>query len=119
TLPELLKIMLKQPAFTIGPFFTATFFHLVVVLGGITAGIFACYLLKISLSVKVKTLLFATWVSILAPFSWFLLAQNHTSIHTVQCSVLWYLPFAILLYFLFAYLINTGLHLGIHKILLR
>ena len=43
-----------------------------------------------------SSLLICTWISLLAPLSWFVLAKPHTYIHEVQCSILWFLPFTIL-----------------------
>ncbi|WMJ89800.1 hypothetical protein [Anaerocolumna sp. MB42-C2] len=38
-----------------------------------------------------------TIISILAPFSWYILAKPHTFVHEWLCVILWYLPFNILL----------------------
>jgi len=34
--------------------------------------------------------------SLLAPFSWFILAKPHTYVHNFHCSFLWYMPYGIL-----------------------
>lgn len=42
---------------------------------------------------KYGALLCCTWISVLAPLSWFVRAKPHAYIHTEQCSTLWYCPF--------------------------
>lgn len=44
---------------------------------------------------KVTALIVATWVALLAPLSWYVLAKVHSSVHTHINHVLWHLPFTI------------------------
>ncbi|MCI0508407.1 MAG: hypothetical protein L0Z73_20225 [Gammaproteobacteria bacterium] len=57
----------------------------------------------------VKALIIATWVSILAPLSWFILAMNHSHIHTNINIVLWHLPFMIFGFALLGYVLRPGI----------
>lgn len=45
---------------------------------------------------KMKALVVATGISLLAPLSWFVLAKPHTYIHNQHCSVLWFCPFVLM-----------------------
>lgn len=49
------------------------------------------------------SLLFATWVSLLAPFSWLLLAFAHSRNHKSKIIFIWYMPFLVLAFVLFFY----------------
>lgn len=52
-------------------------------------------------------LLVCSWISLLAPLSWFILAKPHTYIHNIHCSMIWFIPFNILAYaFIIQYLIE-------------
>lgn len=59
-----------------------------------------CYILSFWTSIskfgnykKQSALFIATWVSILAPLSWYILAKGHSYIHITMNHVLWYIPF--------------------------
>lgn len=47
----------------------------------------------------------ATFVALLAPLSWFVLAKPHTYIHSQHSSILWYCPFVLLA---LPFLMQTG-----------
>ncbi|MCQ2516384.1 MAG: hypothetical protein MJ094_05925 [Saccharofermentans sp.] len=51
---------------------------------------------KLILGNNFISLLKTTWISVLAPYSWFVLAAPHTTIHSIHCSINWFIPFAIL-----------------------
>ncbi|KPJ92280.1 MAG: hypothetical protein AMJ55_10005 [Gammaproteobacteria bacterium SG8_15] len=55
----------------------------------------------------VNALIIATWFSILAPLSWFILAMNHSHIHTNINIVLWHLPFMIFGFALLGYILRS------------
>lgn len=57
---------------------------------------------------KMKALVVATGISLLAPLSWFVLAKPHTYIHNQHCSVLWFCPFVLMAA---ALVINTGIEI--------
>lgn len=61
------------------------------------------------------TWLFVTGISLLAPLSWFVIAKPHTYIHTVQCSITWYLPYSlmILVFTIFILIMFVKKHLNI------
>jgi Na+/H+-translocating membrane pyrophosphatase len=40
-------------------------------------------------------LIITTWVSILAPLSWFIVFQAHSYIHTTFDEIVWYMPFTL------------------------
>ncbi len=45
---------------------------------------------------RLRALLGAAALSVLAPLSWFVLAKPHTYVHSTQCSALWYLPYLLM-----------------------
>jgi len=52
-------------------------------------------------------LISATWISLLAPISWFVLAKAHSYIHTYLNFVLWNLPFTFFALTLFSFVIYS------------
>jgi len=55
----------------------------------------------------INALIITTWVSILAPLSWFVLAKSHSYIHTDINIILWHLPFMIFSFALIGYILRT------------
>jgi hypothetical protein len=53
-----------------------------------------------------NALIITFWVSIIAPFSWFILFKSHSYIHTHMNFIVWYMPFALLGYILIGYLFS-------------
>lgn len=56
-----------------------------------------------------RKLVFTTWFSILAPFSWFILFQQHAHIHKHIDFFIWYCPFLILVILLISLTLNSFL----------
>ncbi|WP_455202867.1 hypothetical protein [Kaarinaea lacus] len=54
-----------------------------------------------------RALIITTWLSILAPLSWFVLAKSHSYIHTDINIILWHLPFMIFGFALIGYILRT------------
>lgn len=63
---------------------------------------------------KLKALVICCWISILAPFSWFIMAKGHSS-HIHMNFILWYIPFIILGYALIGILIDIFIKNIINK----
>lgn len=41
-------------------------------------------------------LFWTTCISVLAPFSWFVMAAPHTTVHNSHCSINWLIPYGML-----------------------
>ncbi|OQK16038.1 hypothetical protein AU255_13060 [Methyloprofundus sedimenti] len=59
---------------------------------------------------KFKALLITTWVSILAPISWYVLAKGHSFVHVHMNYVLWYIPYIIYGFILVGYVVNITIN---------
>ena len=90
-----IKDYINRVAFSIGGL---DFFYRDLIILFILFSFIGYYIVKNSEENKKKVmgLISILWISIIAPFSWFILAKPHAFIHKNQCSVLWYLPFVIL-----------------------
>lgn len=75
----------------------------VILLAGIVCSVYL-YLKKIDIK-----LIFTTWFSITAPFSWFILFQQHAHIHKHIDFFIWYCPFLILIILLISLTLNSFL----------
>ncbi|MCA6066817.1 hypothetical protein JI747_006490 [Chryseobacterium sp. RG1] len=75
----------------------------VILLAGIVCSVYL-YLKKID-----RKLIFTTWFSITAPFSWFILFQQHAHIHKHIDFFIWYCPFLILIILLISLTLNSFL----------
>ncbi len=64
------------------------------------------FIKQINLEFKLKALILTTNISLLAPFSWQVLAFNHMSVHPHINGILFYLPFLLLFYLITGYLIQ-------------
>lgn len=53
-----------------------------------------------------RKLIYVTWFSITAPFSWFILFKEHAHIHTHIDFIIWYCPFLLLLILLISLTLN-------------
>lgn len=49
------------------------------------------------ISLKYRALVYTTALSILAPFSWFVLAAPHTTVHNQYATINFFIPFGILI----------------------
>jgi hypothetical protein len=69
---------------------------------------------------KLKTSLVVSWISLLSPLSWFILAKPHTVVHHFISCMLWFIPFSlialstIILFFTDLYLLH-GFNAGSEK----
>lgn len=73
----------------------------VIILAGIICSVYL-YLKKIE-----QKLIRVTWFSVAAPFSWFILFQEHAHIHTHVDFFIWYCPFLVLLILLISLTLNS------------
>lgn len=93
SLLSVFKLMLLKPALSVKSILFIAEIFVILVLGVITiATVFYGHTKELN-HTHFNACLVATWVSLLAPLSWFILAKPHAFIHNHYCSILWYLPF--------------------------
>lgn len=80
-----------------GKYIHATFGDLVLIFITVTvcSFIYKYKCRRAESSAKLMGLIAATWVAMLAPLSWFILAKGHSQVHTHLNYFLWHLPFTI------------------------
>lgn len=64
-----------------------------------------------------KALIIATWISILAPFTWFIIFKGHSYSHTHMDPITWFMPFCLLGFALVGLFFNM-IYLSLRKKLL-
>lgn len=94
---ETIKVMLNKPAFDYNNLFSISEIGIVILTLILTCAIvFLYYKKRTIINRKIYAGIICVWISILAPFSWFILAKPHVVIHHYQSSFLWFLPFTII-----------------------
>ncbi len=91
--------------------FTFITFNEIILFFALTSILFLfLYKIKALTDTTIKkqiALLIATWIAILAPLSWYILAKGHSYIHTHMNHVLWYVPFLVLVFVFIGYLFQS------------
>ena len=86
--------MLVKPLIDLKPVFSITELGLVILT--FLSSVILIFLHKKEVSLVTKNhrlLLLCTWISFLAPISWFILAKPHTYVHPTHCSITWFIIF--------------------------
>lgn len=100
---------LAMPAITIrmpGPNTQILYWHLVVLFAACTVLFFLSHKKREEYPRKAIALIVATWYSVLAPLSWYLLFRPHSIIHTHVNTIGWQMPFTLLGFALCGYVIT-------------
>ncbi len=74
------------------------------------ASVLALVIVKGQQKQTAKALVVATWFSIMAPLSWFVLFKGHSQIHTHMNYITWYMPFALLGFCLVGFALQQTTH---------
>jgi hypothetical protein len=106
---EIMGKYLAMPAINIrmpGPDTQILYWHLVVLFAACTVLFFLSHKKREGYPRKAIALIVATWYSVLAPLSWYLLFRPHSIIHTHVNTIGWQMPFTLLGFALCGYVIT-------------
>lgn len=105
---QVILMMLDKPIFSLKYIGRLTALGLILLTVAVIAVYITSHRQTFMKDRKMKALVVATGISLLAPLSWFVLAKPHTYIHNQHCSVLWFCPFVLMAA---ALVINTGIEI--------
>ena len=102
-----LKKYLNGDAIYISDYMTIKFHHIILLFSIVSIFYVSIPLFKnLEKDKKTTALIISSWLSILAPISWHVLAKGHSYVHGHMNHVLWHVPFTFLAFSSVAYIIR-------------